>query len=83
MKGQAGIGTMVGWGITILLSLVGSMATANRTADSQINKVRDEALLANIESVQRISTLEEAVSTIKDDTAGIKNDIKQILQILR
>lgn len=79
MKGQANVGTAIGWGITILLSIIGSMATGSRTVDSKIDKVRDEGLQANISAVQRISTLEEAVKAIPE----MRGDIKEILRILK
>lgn len=82
-KGQIAIGTIISIGATILLSFVGNVVASSRMTDTKIQTVENQIYTANIEAVSRIATLEEAVSSLKTDTTTIKNDIKEILRLLK
>lgn len=68
-------------GITLALVLTfGGVIYNSSVSRVDAIVVRTNSLeTANVEAVQRISKLEEAVGTIKTDTGDIKKDIKDIL----
>lgn len=74
---------LMGYGVTIVLFIAGSWFTSNRVVESKIETAKAEAIQANVEVVQRVSKLEEAVATIKKDTTETKQDIKEILRLLK
>lgn len=72
--GQIAINT--GIAVSIFLASIGGWLAQNQILDNKI----EETKKANTEVIQRVSKLEEAVATIKDDNREIKGDIKQILK---
>lgn len=76
---QISIATILGWGLALVLAAGGSYAANFAANRNQIEGLKSE----NTEVVQRIATLEEAITTLKNDNKEIKQDIKSILQILR
>lgn len=67
------VGMVVIGGITVFWKTAGS-------TDGKINEVKTEVLADISEDRQRISTLEEAVKTIKEDTSEIKDNLLILIQ---
>lgn len=78
-NGQISILGLLGVGTSIMLSGIGFYVAQIVRTDSKIEKVNVEITADK----QRIAVLEEAIKTIKDDNGDIKEDIKEILKILR
>lgn len=60
-KGQIAMGTLIGWGLALASASIGF--TLNQVGTLQS---------ADRDTVQRVSKLEEAIGTIKDDNKDIK-----------
>lgn len=71
--------TVIGWGVSILVAAGGFIWSALGSTNAEVN----QAKLGQTAIVERVAKLEEAVGTIKIDTAEIKGDIKSILQKLK
>jgi len=77
-----GIGTAIAMG-TVIASALGAYFTSQIGINEKINFVQSSVFAEVNHNSQRISALEEAVSTIKTDTSTIKNDIKEILRAVK
>ena len=73
-KGQISVVNIIGWGLAISLATIGSYATQSRVTDTKIDIIKTE----NTKTIEKTAKLEEAVETIKKDTATIKEDVKGI-----
>lgn len=80
VRGQIGSGTLIGLGTTIILGMTGAIYTAGVQSASQIEEQTRALEQARLEDLQRVARVEEAVSTIKDDTSELKRDVKAILR---
>lgn len=70
-------------GATFLISGLTSYFTSQMKTQASIGDVRTEYSAEISEDRQRLAKLEEAIDSIKDDSKTTKNDIKQILQLLK
>ena len=75
--------TLISAGISIAIFLGGNWLVGNRIVDAKIETAKADAYQANVQVVQRVSALEEAVNTLKMDSTEIKRDVKELLRILR
>lgn len=66
--------------IGIALASFGGWFATNRSLEARIDDKTESLSSSNVEVIQRVSRLEEAVQTIKTDNQEIKGDIKQILR---
>jgi cell division protein FtsN len=83
LKGQIEITYIVGWGIVIIAAVISGVMANGKITDSKVEKALELTNQNYTANVQRISKLEEAIITIKDDNKQIKTDIKDILKILK
>ena len=82
-KGQVTIGTLIGIYSTIGASLLGAIYGAGIRTDSKLEARTESLRTMDVETTQRIATLEEAVLTLKGDTSEIKGDVKTILREIK
>jgi len=89
-NGQINILGLAGLGVTICIFAVGTFLANSYRNDARVDaaKAQSDASVNSIKgevgyNSQRISKLEEAISTLKTDNSEIKKDVKTILQIIR
>lgn len=69
--------------LTLVVSLLGAVYASSRNTDAMLQESTVKLREADSDHLSRISTLEEAIRTIKADNAETKKDIKEILRILK
>jgi uncharacterized membrane protein YciS (DUF1049 family) len=79
MKGQISLASVFGWGLAISVAAFGSLALNVRITDSRLEETRKE----NVQVIQRVAKIEEAVETIKEDQKEIKKDLREILRLVK
>lgn len=79
LKGQIGLGSIIGWGLALAMSVTGFMWSKISATDSQIETTKIE----QSKTVERVAKIEEAVLTIKEDNKIIKDDIKTLLRRIK
>jgi len=77
--GQIGLLPLFGIGVSILMGAVGFVIAGFYNTNGKIDKVKME----NVETVQRVSKIEEAIITLKEDNREIKQDLKIIIQKIK
>ncbi len=89
-SGQFSLGWLVGIGASVVIAITGSILGVSNTFSSKVDAVKTETntqvnalKIEDSNTAQRVSTLEEAIKTLKTDNAEIKSDIKQILKLLK
>ena len=75
-SGQINLLGIVGIGVTIAIASITTFIGANYRNDAKVDTVKAEVSVNG----QRLSKLEEAISTLKADNAEIKQDIKTIIK---
>ncbi len=78
-NGQFGLSWIIGIGASAVVAFTGSLLTQNNIFNSKVDAVKID-VAANSE---RTARLEEAIKTLKTDNAEIKQDLKDILRILK
>ena len=78
-SGQINLLGIVGIGVTIALASIGGWLAQNYRTDAKIDVVKVD-IGANSE---RTAKIEEAITTLKADNTVIKQDLKEILKILK
>ena len=79
-RGMITVMQVLGLGVGVATFLGGIFWAKVSETDSAIAKVREESVAANVETVQRVARLEEAIITVKTDTSEIKADIRELLK---
>lgn len=69
--------------LTLVVSLLGAVYASSLRTDAMLQESTVKLREADSDHLSRISTLEEAISTIKTDNAETKKDIKEILRLLK
>lgn len=82
-KGQISIVAILGIGFTVVSSFFGAIYASSIMVNEKIQNQASSLGEMDTKTLQRVSTLEEAVSTIKVDSGEIKKDIKEILRIIK
>lgn len=74
-SGQVGLNWIVGIGASLALAFAGSLMTQSNMFNSKVDGVKTDIGLTN----QRVSTMEEAIFTLKGDNKEIKDKLDKIL----
>ncbi len=78
-SGQVGIWNIVAVGASIVIAFGGSLLAQNNLFASKVDIIRSDIS----GSTERIARLEEAINTIKIDNVAVKQDLREILKLLK
>lgn len=83
MKDWSPITIVIGFAITLIVSMGGAIYAAGVQSDAKLEAKTDSLTKSDTSELQRIATLEEAIRTLKSDNVDIKSDLKAILKAVK
>lgn len=75
-SGQFGLGWLIGIGASITMAFTGALITQSNLFGNKVDTVKVDVSKVS----ERTAKLEEAIKTLKDDSAEIKKDVKELLK---